>query len=99
MNVGEVYMKFIKKIWKHYQKFAELMKWITSKIFMFLAFVTAVQVVTVDRSQVEAIIVGGVFMFLSIMLYFIMDTNIIVNRIARGDNYAENKRRSARTKN
>lgn len=87
----------MKRIVKWYHGAMHWVKWLSSKIFMILGGLLAVQVIyyqAIDNSM--GVLISAAFMLLMFIIYFIMDTNIIVNKLQRrllDEKYFQKERR------
>lgn len=72
------------KIIKWYHEAMHWLKWLASKLFMVLGGLLAAQVIFYQSiGNNTGVLVSAAFMLLMFLIYFAMDTNVIVNKIQR----------------
>jgi len=72
------------KLREYYDKFIAILKWVMSKIFLILGGLTAIDIAANYTSMTEIyIMLAGIFMVMCVVISFVLDTNIIVNRLQR----------------
>jgi len=72
------------KLIEYYHKAMAVVKWVLGKIFLVIAFVTAMSIATGYSTMTGVeILLSGIFMLLAVTVGFILDSNIILNRLQR----------------